>query len=154
MTQYSASPDSHGFVSLSYTPSPTCVAINGGQQYSTATLRRTINREPLNVEALESSGQTPTSTFQTLRLDGHPAPDLVLEQHSIPSEPSSLNLDPHSITIDHSHLSPYTFNGEIGKPRSPVISPTTTVHHTLSTFHPNPSPQSTFSEPELQGHLV
>lgn len=87
--------------------------------------------------------------LQTLGLDNNPAPPLELEHHH---DHPSLSLDPQTISIDHqmiavTELQPNnTRNGDLRKQSHPPS--------TLSTFNPNPSPSTTFSGSDLEGHLV
>ncbi|XP_069173216.1 nephrin isoform X1 [Procambarus clarkii] len=145
-THYSTSPETRGFLSFSYTPSPTGVP-NGAAQYhaggSSVTLG--LHEYPTDLGNLSLEGIDHTHALQSLGLDSDPPPSLGLEQHSIPSEHPSLTLDPHSITIDHPVIAVTDFSNRNGDLR---VQPTS-----LSTFNPNPSPSS-YSESDLEGHLV
>lgn len=161
-THYSASPDTRGFPSFSYTPSPTGVP-NGAAQYHAGGPSVTLglhDQMPYPQDQLsytqDLGDRIPLDTLehshalQSLGLDSDPPPSLGLEQHSIPSEHPSLTLDPHSITIDHPVIAVTDFSNRNGDLR--VVQPSSTAT-SLSTFHPNPSP-STYSESDMEGHLV
>ncbi|XP_063589610.1 nephrin-like [Penaeus indicus] len=149
-THYSTSPENRGYLSFSYTPSPTGVP-NGAAQYHaggpsvTLGLHDHAHGYPADMGNLSMEGVDHAHALQSLGLDSDPPPSLGLEQHSIPSEHPSLTLDPHSITIDHPVIAVTDFSNRNGDLR---VQPTS-----LSTFNPNPSP-STFSESDLEGHLV
>ncbi|XP_037781127.1 LOW QUALITY PROTEIN: nephrin-like [Penaeus monodon] len=149
-THYSTSPENRGYLSFSYTPSPTGVP-NGAAQYHaggpsvTLGLHDHAHGYPADMSNLSMEGVDHAHALQSLGLDSDPPPSLGLEQHSIPSEHPSLTLDPHSITIDHPVIAVTDFSNRNGDLR---VQPTS-----LSTFNPNPSP-STFSESDLEGHLV
>ena len=158
-THYNSSPDHRGYISYSYSPSPTGGVPNGGAQYHVGGPAVSLGLhhhdhghaypaggDPLGIEVNDQS-----HVLQSLGLDNNPPPSLGLEQHSIPSDHPSLSLDPHSITIDHqvidvTDLNSTTRNGDLRVQPPP---PTT-----LSTFNPNPSPSTTFSGSDLEGHLV
>ncbi|XP_076060270.1 nephrin-like isoform X4 [Oratosquilla oratoria] len=194
-THYSTSPEARGYMSFSYTPSPTVP--NGAAQYHsggypaghpsahpsvTLGLHDHIHgfqhSTPLGageslsmvVDDVGSNGSNGVNVTEgcndgggggggggvggsvhSLGLDSNPPASLGLEQHSIPSEHPSLTLDPHSITIDHPVISVTDFSNRNGDLR--VQPPTSTQHHPLSTFNPNPSPSS-YSGSDLEGHLV
>ncbi|XP_042221326.1 nephrin-like [Homarus americanus] len=147
-THYSTSPETRGFLSFSYTPSPTGVP-NGAAQYHaggpSVTLGLHDHGYPADIGNMSIEGIDHAHALQSLGLDSDPPPSLGLEQHSIPSEHPSLTLDPHSITIDHPVIAVTDFSNRNGDLR---VQPTS-----LSTFNPNPSPSS-FSESDLEGHLV
>ncbi|XP_071534637.1 nephrin-like isoform X2 [Panulirus ornatus] len=149
-THYSTSPETRGYLSFSYTPSPTDVP-NGAAQYHAGGPSVTLGIHdhghgyPADIGSMGLEGNDHSHALQSLGLDSDPPPSLGLEQHSIPSEHPSLTLDPHSITIDHPVIAVTDFSNRNGDLR---VQPTS-----LSTFNPNPSP-STFSDSDLEGHLV
>ncbi|XP_050709640.1 nephrin-like [Eriocheir sinensis] len=149
-THYSTSPETRGYLSFSYTPSPTGVP-NGAAQYHAGGPSVTLGLHdhghgyPADMGSISVEGIEHSHALQSLGLDSDPPPSLGLEQHSIPSEHPSLTLDPHSITIDHPVIAVTDFSNRNGDLR---VQPTS-----LSTFNPNPSP-STYSESDLEGHLV
>ncbi|XP_068214395.1 synaptogenesis protein syg-2-like [Palaemon carinicauda] len=152
-THYTTSPDARGYLSYSsYTPSPTTVP-NGAAQYHAGgpSVTLGLHDHPQGYAAdmgtnMSAEGIDHAHALQTLGLDSDPPPSLGLEQHSLLSEHPSLTLDPHSITIDHPVIAVTDFSKRNGDLR---VQPTS-----LSTFNPNPSSPSPFSESDLEGHLV
>lgn len=160
-THYSASPESRGYISYSYTPSPTGIP-NGGTGYPTSgTLRLAVNPVALDTpQGLPLGGDGPhenehyneghesPSMIRALGLEDHPPPPMSLEQHSITSEHPSLTLDPHSITIDHPVTSCDNNPSRLGADLRVQTAVPQPQPPPLSTFHPTPSPS------EMEGHLV
>lgn len=163
-THYSASPDTHtgAYLSYSYTPSPTGIPNGTSTQYHSSNVTLGLHNfpdscsDPLGVELGEEA-------YHNLGLDHTPPPPMSLmgpiglEQHSIPSEPTSLSLDPNSITIDHHHPHHNTMVSVADHMRHHHPDLRGELNPALSTFHPGgrqPPPPPPPDPSHMEGHLV
>ena len=176
-THYSASPESHGaYLAYSYTPSPTGMP-NGGAPTPYHHHHHHHTPDALGLHHLPGSTVSPPpphggdplgveisdAAYQNLGLDHTPPPpmalpnSMALEQHSIPSEPTSLSLDPHSITVDHQSSvmgDPYRHpdqRGENNGPLSTFQPPPPTGGRIQQNLGPSPPPPD---PSHMEGHLV
>lgn len=192
-THYSPSPETHGgaYLSYSYTPSPTAGLPNGTPtQYHAPNVTLGLHNFPTDAPGednhnnhlhhLHHHHQQPIvggveiseEAYHNLGLDNTPPPTMGLEQHSIPSEPTSLTLDPHSITIDHHHHHQHQQQQQQQLPthhhssvsmadhmRHDAPMSTFDVPTPMSTFQPGvrqqaPPPPSPPNPSHMEGHLV